>query len=288
MERTPPPPYWDDVEHHLGSRMDYFWLADPIVRRAVNRDVSGNPDVWPVEWLAERFRAELPLERSAVIGCGTGNLERALVKLGVVREITGVDIAPNAVAYAKRTAEEEGLTGIEYLATDALDFLERHTNQFDAIFFHGALHHMTSVAQTLSLTEKALRKDGLLFIDEYVGPSMHEWSWWRLLPANIAYYLAAPSRMRRPRLVRAPRNSADPSEMHDASSIVPEVRRRFDLVEQRDYGGNILGLVYANLEKSKATVDDIARVVDRLIRIERFVRRFERSHHAVIVARRRD
>lgn len=279
--------YWDEVGHHLGDeRMLRFWLAHPDVRAYVNAAVSGSPDVWAIEWFGREFRDLLPLDRCAVIGCGTGAVERDLVRRGLVRSVTAIDVAPAAVAFAREEAEREGLgDAIQYEVSDAAGFLAANPGGFDGVFFHGALHHLEPVSEILRLAKGALRAGGVLYIDEYVGPSMRQWKWWRLIAANLAYYLAAPRGLRRPRLVRAPRNLEDPSEMIDSASILPEVRRQFEVLAERGYGGNLLAIVYPNL-RHEAGGDELGRVVGRLIRMERAVVRVAGSHHAVVVGRR--
>jgi SAM-dependent methyltransferase len=279
--------YWDEVAHHLGDeRMLRFWLAHPDVRAYVNEAVSGSPDVWAVEWLGREFRDLLPLDRCAVIGCGTGAVERDLVRRGLARSVTAIDVAPAAVAFARAEAEREGVgEAIQYEVRDAVGFLREHPGGFDGIFFHGALHHLEPVREIVRLAKASLRAGGILYLDEYVGPSMRQWKWWRLVPANVAYYLAAPRRLRRPRLVRAPRNPEDPSEMIDSASILPAVRREFEVLAERGYGGNLLALVYPNLRHEAAGVDELGRVVGRLIRMERAVVRVAGNHHAVVVGK---
>jgi SAM-dependent methyltransferase len=279
--------YWDEVGHHLGDeRMLRFWLAHPDVRAYVNEAVSGSPDVWAVEWFGREFRDLLPLDRCAVIGCGTGSLERDLVRRNIARSVTAIDVAPAAVAFAREEAEREGVgEAIRYEVREAAGFLREHPREFDGIFFHGALHHLEPVGEILRLAKASLRAGGILYLDEYVGPSMRQWKWWRLVAANVAYYLAAPRRLRRPRLVRAPRNPEDPSEMIDSASILPAVRREFEVLAERGYGGNLLALVYPNLRHEAARGDELGRVVGRLIRMERAVVRVAGSHHAVVVGR---
>jgi SAM-dependent methyltransferase len=167
---------------------------------------------------------------------------------------------------------------------DAVGFLRENLGEFDGIFFHGALHHLEPVSEIVRLAKASLRTGGILYVDEYVGPSMRQWSWWRLVPANVAYYLAAPRRLRRPRLVRAPRNPEDPSEMIDSASILPAVRREFEVLAERGYGGNLLAIVYPNL-RHEAAGDELGRVVGRLIRMERVVVRVVGHHHAVVVGK---
>jgi SAM-dependent methyltransferase len=277
--------YWDDVNHHVGDeRMSWLWLADTDVRQAVNAAVAGSPHEWPLEWFAREYAALLPLGKCAVMGCGTGALERDLLSKRIAAHVTAVDVAPAVVAFAQREAERSGLQShVSYVVADAAAFLRKKESAFDAIFFHGSLHHLEPVEDILRLTRNALRTGGLLYLDEYIGPSMRHWTWWRLAAANGAYYAVVPRALRRPRLIRAPRNPADPSEMVDSASILPAVHRMFRVISERGYGGNILGLVYPNLHhRSEASV--FRRTVRRLIRVDQQVARIVGHHYAVIIA----
>lgn len=277
--------FWNEIEHHVGAeRMSRLWLADPDVRRAVNLSVSGSETEWPLEWFARAYRKMLPFRSCAVIGCGTGALERDLVMKEIVRDVIGVDVASEAIAFARAEAERSGMAArITYEVDDAAAFLARNTSAFDALFFHGSLHHLNPVAEILTSAKRALRPGGLLYVDEYVGPSMHQWTWWRLVAANLAYYAIVPRALRRPRLVRAPRNADDPTEMIDAASILPSLRRTFTVVAERGYGGNILGVVYPNL-RCDDNSELLRRSVRRLIRFDRALARLAGDHYAVVVA----
>lgn len=277
--------YWDDVNNHVGEeRMSRFWLADTEVRQAVNAAVTGSPHEWPLEWFAREYAALLPFGKCAVIGCGTGALERDLLSKRIAAHVTAVDVAPSAVAFAQREAERGGLQSrVSYGVADAAAFLGKEENAFDAIFFHGSLHHLEPVEDILRLTRNALRTGGLLYLDEYIGPSMRHWTWWRLAAANGAYYAVVPRSLRRPRLIRAPRNPDDASEMVDSASIRPAVHRMFRVISERGYGGNILGLVYPNLQH-RGGADVFRRTVHRLIRVDQQVARLAGHHHAVIIA----
>lgn len=279
--------YWDDVENHLGNeRLTRFWLANADVRAAVNSAVSGAPDEWPLEWFGREFGSILPLRNCAVLGCGTGALERDLIRKRIVSQVTAIDIAPSAVAFAEREARTDGVAAsIRYAVGDVMDFLRENPGRFDGVFFHGALHHLSPVREALRLANTSLKTGGILYLDEYVGPSMDQWSWWRLAPANLSYYLAAPRRLRRPRLVRAPRNPSDPTEMIDSASILPAVRQCFRVVAERGYGGNILALVYPNLMHD-VPPPALRRTVRRLLAIERQVVRLAGHHYAVVVAQK--
>ena len=279
---------WDDTARHVPSEL--FWLTDPLVRAAVNRRVTGDPNVWPIAHFARRMRERLPFARALSVGCGAGALERGLVREGVVERIVGVDAVIAPVAEARRLAAAEGLSGrISYVAANAEDLLAP-PDAWDAIFFHGALHHFEDVPATLERVRRALKPGGILYLDEYVGRSRGQWRLRDLLPPNLAYRLL-PRAVRRTRIVRPPFDDADPTEQIDSSRILPSLASSFRILERRDYGGDLLLLVYPSLRRpgpggpSREAFEDAVR---RLIRLEDGLLRRpparRRSAHAVIWA----
>ena len=259
-------------------------MSHPRVREEINRAVSGDPEVWPISWFRREMSGRLPFERALSIGSGIGNLERDLVRQEIVGEVTGIEITEAPLREAERLAFESGLSDrISYVREDARQVL-REESDLDAIFFHASLHHFDRLDELMELVRGALRPDGVLYRDEYIGPSMSQWNALRLLPANLAYYLL-PRRIRRPWLVRTPLNPEDPTEAIASAEIVPALERRFEILRRRDYGGNLLSLIYPNLHRHDAVRGDLDRAIERLLRLERRLFRRFGSYHAVIVAR---
>lgn len=277
--------YWNSVEHHIGAEhVDNFWMSHPLIREEINRRVSGRADWWPTTWFRHRFAGRFPFGRALTIGCGTGNLERDIVGQGICSAVEAIDVVEGPLRYAEQQAAAEGLAGsIRYEIADAREYLRSRPRQYDAILFHASLHHFDRVDELMGLVAAALKPDGILYIDEFVGPSMHQWNVFRLFPVNLAYYLL-PRGSRRPWLVRTPVNREDPTEAVAAAEILPAVYRHFRVLERRDYGGNLLSIIYANLARS-SRLDDAVR---RLIRFENaLLRTGVRPFHTVIVGQPR-
>lgn len=295
--------FWDEVAHHVGTaHLERFWMTHPAVRLRINRRVSGDPHLWPIQWLAHRLGDRAPFAASLSIGCGTGNLERDLVEKGITRHIVGIDVAEAPLAHARQLAHEAGLDGaIEYLRADAWSFLAeiaggtegaevtKHGG-FDSVFFHHSLHHFERPADLLGFVRRALAPGGVLYLDEYVGPSMADWSPRRLLLPNLAY-LALPRELRHERTVPAPSNPGDPTESIASAEIVEGVERHFRVLERRDYGGNLLLLVYPELVRPDEAPDGptpeaFDRAVERLLDQEELLLRLPgaRSFHTVVLA----
>jgi SAM-dependent methyltransferase len=257
--------YWDSLQHHTDT--SEIWMAHPLVRAAINRRVTGDPNVWPLPALlnGRHFRTGLS------IGCGTGGLERSLA--GIVAEMTGIDSSEPALEEARRLGP-----GIRYIAADAWSFLPGKT--YDAIFFHQSLHHFDRLDELMMLVRNALAPGGMLYIDEYIGPSRNEWNFSRLFGPNLVYRML-PSGTRRAKIVRAPINREDPTEAIRSSQIVSAVEDHFTIETRRNYGGHLLSLLYPNMKRGAARFDE---AVAHMIRAEEGT--LDQSFYAVIIASR--
>jgi SAM-dependent methyltransferase len=212
------------------------WLAEPAVRRYVNARVSGSPDSWPMEWLASRYHGGF--ERAVSLGCGDGALERDLRCKSLCRWVVGIDLSTGALALAVGRARAAGIRKIAYVRQD-LNALALPEEVFDAAFFHQALHHVEDLESCLAEVASSLKPGGMLYLDEYVGPSRSEWRR-SLLDEAEAVYQSLPRVVRRRRRLALPLDWRDPSEAIRSSDILPALAARFAIELRRDYGGTFL------------------------------------------------
>jgi 2-heptyl-1-hydroxyquinolin-4(1H)-one methyltransferase len=77
------------------------------------------------------------------IGCGTGELGLALAARG--HSVTGVDVAPSAIAQARRKAAERELE-VDFVVADATE-LHGYDGSFDTVLDSGLLHCLQPAAQ---------------------------------------------------------------------------------------------------------------------------------------------
>lgn len=238
--------YWEDLHHH--HDVEEIWMSHPSVRAKINERITGNCEHWPMDWVIDLLSPRLPLKEVVSIGCGVGNLERDLVRRGIAETVIGIDSAASAIESARTAAETEGMQKqITYLVSDAQQYLGRRSG-LDGVFFHASLHHFERPRDILSTCSRALHPKGILYLDEYVGPSRHEWGWRPLALLNLVYY-SLPQSVRRARVIRKPVNRDDPSEAVSSSDIVPSVEAHFTILDRRDYGGNLLSVLYPNLRR---------------------------------------
>jgi SAM-dependent methyltransferase len=230
----------------------------------VNECVTGDPNVWPIDALAPRFG---PLAHVITLGCGDGVLDRQLRERRICESLTGIDISQASLAIARRHAEEQGLTNFEYVRGD-LDRLVLEKNSCDAVVFHQSLHHVADLEGCLDTVRNALRPGGLVYLDEYIGPSQSEWNRDLLRDADEVYR-ELPDGVRRRRRLQLPVDGKDPSEAIRSSEIVREVTSRFEIELRRDYGGTYLSVIYPHLDFSRSDDRERVDILARLIRSER-------------------
>lgn len=250
--------FWGRAFDHGGLRT---WMSEEAVRRYINQSVTGSPDVWPIEWLQTRVPS--PFASAVSLGCGEGVLERDLVSKGLCASILGIDISDAAL----KLAEARALPGIRYQQAD-LNALELPVAAFDAAFFHQSLHHVEDLDRCLSVTAAALRPGGLIYFDEYVGPSRGEWSAPHIREAS-ELFTQLPAPVKRSRRLKLPIDWRDPTEAVRSSEILAAVSRHFRVIERRDYGGNFLSVIHPHLRLDHLEAGERAALLRSIIEAER-------------------
>lgn len=254
------------------------WMAHPDVRRHMNELVSGNPDYWPMDWFVAQYR-DVSFDRALSIGCGTGALERDLIGRGLCRQVDAFDGSQVSIEIAAAEAQKAGIGDrVNYFVAD---FNEPRlpANTYDAVFFHQSAHHVAKLEKLFRAVLRTLKPDGIVYFDEFVGPSRTEWNDELLGPAR-AVYRVLPREHRQGDDVPLPIQDDDPSEAIRSSEILPQLRIGFEIDALRGYGGNILSVLFPLL---RAPSDELVR---QLIEAEREVLRAgEPSFYALIVAR---
>ena len=94
------------------------------------------------------------------IGCGGGLVAEALARQGA--QVTGIDLAEEAITTARLHALERGLD-IDYQVISAEDFAARHTGAFDAVTCLDMLEHVPEPADIVRATAQALKPGGWAF-----------------------------------------------------------------------------------------------------------------------------
>jgi SAM-dependent methyltransferase len=207
-------------------------------------------------FLGTRLSGRLPVDAALTIGCGEGALERGLAGHSFAARHDAIDVAPRAVERAAAAARQAGLGQLRYRVADA-NALELEPASYDVVLGVQAVHHVERLEHLFRQVAIALRPGGLLFLDEFVGPSRFQWTTHQLevvdgilssMPRRLRRSLAdgrVRRRARRPtiREVRA----TDPSEAVRSGEIIAVLTESFEVLELRPYGGTVLHLLLDDL-----------------------------------------
>ncbi len=232
------------------------WFDSPMLARYINRRISGSPDLDWLDYIKHKFFKK-PVKSALNVGCGHGELERLILDRDITGRMDGFDISPGAVEIARKLAEEEGFSPkVRYTVADA-NFLDQADldKQYNAVFVSMALHHFVHLERCLDGLKKRLEPGGLFIANEFIGPDRFQWSDAQLnaanrllkcFPSELTVNLRNPEqtndRIVRPSLEFMKQHMA--FEAVCSERIIPALRERFEIIEQRDYGGTVLHLLF--------------------------------------------
>lgn len=236
--------FWD---REIAEPQHSSWLHDWWLREYANAQIGGDVPLWPMDWF-ERWLSGRTFERALTIGCGTGGLERDLVRRNLVRAIDAFDGSMASLVVAKKLAADEGLQSrIRYFAAD-FNVPALPKNAYDLVLFQESAHHVLRLEKLFHAVLRALKPGGLVYMDEYVGPSRFEWNETMMEPYRRIYDALDPDLRAVPAL-SVPVMIADPSEAVRSSEIEPQLAVGFDVVQRRPYGGNLISVIYPALRR---------------------------------------
>jgi ubiquinone/menaquinone biosynthesis C-methylase UbiE len=134
--------------------------------------MANNRSDWMEYWLAKKiFSKNAPFEKVLSLCCGFGHVDRALIRNGLAKHVTGIDLSSGAIAKAKEAALKENLP-INYLCAD-LNKIKFEDNSFDVVYASGALHHLAKLEDVLLALKPALKSGGMLIAYDKIGPNYH-------------------------------------------------------------------------------------------------------------------
>ena len=249
--------YWD---REVVEQSHVSWMADPLVRAYINESITGSPHLWPLEWFTKTVNGRR-FRRALSIGCGSGAFERDVMTRGLADSVDAIDGSIHSLHLARTAADDAGFGGsIRYYAAD-FNEVRLPRAKYDLVIFHQSLHHVGKIEKLLREVLLALTEDGVLYIDEFVGPSRHEWKPIDIAPHQAAYQIVPPE-IRYVHELPLPINHEDPSEGIRSGEIVEQLAIGFETVGERDYGGTLLATFFPAIHWPAAPPDLVARLID--------------------------
>jgi ubiquinone/menaquinone biosynthesis C-methylase UbiE len=225
------------------------------------RQDTQNPQIWHDPKLFEIFfgkeyrlfvnyvLAQGP--RILELGCGEGNLTLELASHGL--DLTAIDLSPERIERARSRARGLNL-GVQpnWIVAD-LNAFSLPKNGFDCVVAHDSLHHILHLGHLCEEVTQALKPDGRFIIMDYVGmgflrklvagflygvlPTYQPYSMkWRLRK-RLSGFLATEAQKRKALDQESTESLHEHSPFEEISqqSILDEIKKRFEIVEQRSY-----------------------------------------------------
>jgi len=164
--------------------------------------------------------------------------------------VDAFDASVASLAIARDAAR--GIGGIRYFAAD-FNRCALPRDTYDVVFFHQSAHHVRRLERLFMQILRALKPNGIVYLDEYVGPSRFEWNAERIGPQQ-AFFSSLPREIRRTDRLPFPIQQDDPTEAIRSSAIEPALRIGFNTVARRPYGGTLLSIVLPQLKSADETL----------------------------------
>jgi len=247
---------WDAID--IDRVRDVAWTAIPyFMERNLERMGAPDPHARVRELLAERVPAE---RRRALVGgvllCGDMRGEAPLFGEGpdlAFERVDGFDLSPASLD----RAETQGIPFHGHVAD--CNELELEADAYDLLVGHHGIHHVMNLAHLFAQARKGLRDEGLLAIDEWIGPAFLQIPRRNAFFARLLLFGLYPkprsrtthTGQRKGLWLQLPPEAFDPSEACNAEALLPEYHRHFEPIAEVRYGG----LTYPVFEGIAHTID---------------------------------
>ncbi|MEZ2227125.1 class I SAM-dependent methyltransferase [Microcoleus sp.] len=269
--------YWETNPTAAIGKQGY-WLSNPIIEAAINHRLSGakGNGYW-LSWLANKFFKKQRFERLLSIGCGVGNHEILMAKLGLATQIDAFDFSESSLEIARKDAAAAGVE-INFYQDDFNLFTIDDSKKYDLVFCSGSLHHVRELERCLSIVRKCLKPDGYFIVNEYIGDCYNIYNQNQEALIN-RIYKCFDYRLRSgtteifasPSIERV--FAKDPSEAVRSKLILPFLEFYFDVEVLNPAGGGLLHELYPLLDHYQLSDGDpkSETIVKLLLEIEKIL-----------------
>ena len=97
--------------------------------------------------------------------CNTGADTIMLAKMA--ESAVGVDLVPDNVLYAKKLAADAGTTNVDFIESDIMQFMEKHSEKYDVVFVsEGAIGWLPDLMKWGQTIKHLLKDNGYFYIFE--------------------------------------------------------------------------------------------------------------------------
>jgi len=248
------------------SRQLSFWES-PVARAAINRRITGDPELGPETYLARRHGRSIAAPHVVSLRASDSKLEIALVEAGSCERVTGLDEDERRLRVASGRVPEPLRDRISF----QLGTIDRWEppEPLGAAVCRLYLHRREDLEAVLDRLAAMLVPGGLLFVEDFVGPARFQWTDAQLevinrllacLPPELLTDLSSTDgrqkrRVERPSLARLV--AANSNEALRSDAVVPALDARFERVEVSLYGGAVFHQLFNRIMGNFADRPDL-------------------------------
>ncbi|PKQ43549.1 methyltransferase domain-containing protein [Confluentibacter flavum] len=226
------------------------WWIIPKVKERWNTLITGNKDLDFKDFTVNTILKNKTNLKMLSLGSGNCCHELKFASFNNFDEILCTDISDVLLNNAETISKNKKLDNIKFEVQDAntFSFPEKY---YDIVFFRASLHHFKNIESLIGKSVKeALKDDGILIIDEYVGANRLQFPKYQIDAINEAIKLI-PKKYRKRYKLNFYKNKvsgsgiirmkiADPSECIESANILPSIHKHYNTIYEASYGGNIL------------------------------------------------
>ena len=228
---------------------DKYWNDLIPVTKYKNELATGNENISWMNDISTRFSEYLPFENVLIVGCGNGWVERELYDLGIAKHYDCFDISQEYINEAKSLAESRPF---DYFIDDINTMKKIKENYYDAVINYAVLHHVRDVDFAVEKLSKSLKKNGLMFNEEYVGPAQNQYTDEHIQTMNDIMSNLPENYQSKVGFLRPPLDNfrVEPSEAIHSDLILDSISKHFDIVYQKNLNGGIAyQILHNNIEQ---------------------------------------
>lgn len=251
-----------------------YWII-PEVRERWNHKVTGKSDQPYEHYVMENYLASSSSLDMISLGSGICSHELEFAKYEQFHSVKCIDFSDKLLDKARSNAEGMNLKNITFEVAD-VNRLTLPSNVYDVVLFHSALHHFKNVPYLLDQVKQSLKENGLLIINEYVGPNRLQIKTHQIETINHILKNELPVEYRKRFKTNLTKRSVsgpgwlrmlvnDPSEAVESEGIMAAIHERFSTVEEKPLGGDLL--MFALKDIAHHFVNDSGKTKSLLERI---------------------
>jgi ubiquinone/menaquinone biosynthesis C-methylase UbiE len=294
--------YWSDMKKNSSNNnLILRWWQSPHIVQHINNSICGlnipGASQGLLSLVKHKYDHLLPFKKGISVGGGSGQKEMQLLKQGIVNSFDIYELSHECIASGKKLAKQYSLTEkINFIHGDAFE-MEKDPDKYNIVHWNNSLHHMPDVFQAVKWSKMVLKKGGLFYMDDFVGPSRFQWPDEQLkIGSKIRTIFKGTKYLKNPKkntnatlptkLLKPDPDvlkKVDPSEAADSERIIDAIYTYFPNAYVKPTGGVIYHLALSDILHNLDEEED-KYLLDLLMIIDEQCTQLGQTHYAIALA----